>query len=86
MRQFSIHIDQAMAQLGDRLSGDALVNERLQNASNKFFRLNMLDQWTKFVQATSFSSGKHMIQENIEALLRTEVVELDSVCNQEQAN
>ena len=68
MRQFSIHVDQAMAQLGDRLSGDALVNERLQNASNKFFRLNMLDQWTKFVQATSFSSGKHMIADNIAKL------------------
>ena len=68
MRQFSIHVDQAMAQLGDRLSGDALVNERLQNASNKFFRLNMLDQWTKFVQATSFSSGKHMISDNIAKL------------------
>jgi LysM repeat protein len=70
MRQFSIHVDQAMAQLGDRLSGDALVNERLQNASNKFFRLNMLDQWTKFVQATSFSAGKHLINENIEALAK----------------
>ena len=68
MRQFSIHVDQAMAQLGDRLSGDALVNERLQNASNKFFRLNMLDQWTKFVQATAFSSGKHMVAENITKL------------------
>jgi hypothetical protein len=68
MRQFSIHVDQAMAQLGDRLSGDALVNERLQNASNKFFRLNMLDQWTKFVQATSFSSGKHMVADNIAKL------------------
>jgi LysM repeat protein len=68
MRQFSIHVDQAMAQVGDRLSGDALVNERLQNASNKFFRLNMLDQWTKFVQATSFASGKHMISDNIAKL------------------
>lgn len=68
MRQFSIHVDQAMAQVGDRLSGDALVNERLQNASNKFFRLNMLDQWTKFVQATSFSSGKHMVADNIAKL------------------
>jgi polyhydroxyalkanoate synthesis regulator phasin len=68
MRQFSIHIDQAMAQVGDRLSGDALVNERLQNASNKFFRVNMLDQWTKFVQATSFSSGKHMVADNIAKL------------------
>ena len=78
MRQFSIHIDQAMAQVGDRLSGDALVNERLQNASNKFFRLNMLDQWTKFVQAASFSSGKHMISENIEKLAANGTRKLDS--------
>ena len=30
----------------------------------------MLDQWTKFVQATSFSAGKHLINENIEALAK----------------
>ena len=77
MRQFSIHIDQAMAQVGDRLSGDALVNERLQNASNKFFRLNMLDQWTKFVQAASFSSGKNMISENISKLSANGTRKLD---------
>ena len=57
-----------MAQLGDRLAGAELVNETLQNASNKFFRVTMLDQWTKFVQTTSYASGKLLIKENIEAL------------------
>lgn len=68
MRSFSIHVDQALAQVGDRLAGDELVSETMQKASNKFFRLNMLDQWTKFVQSVSFSSGKHLINDNIKKL------------------
>ena len=68
MTKFSINMDQAMAQLGDRLGGAELVNETLQNASNKFFRVTLLDQWTKFVQTTSYASGKLLIKENIEAL------------------
>ena len=68
MRSFSIHVDQALAQVGDRLAGDELVSETMQKASNKFFRLNMLDQWTKFVQSVSFSSGKHLINDNITKL------------------
>ena len=68
MRNFSIHVDQALAQVGDRLAGDELVSETLQTASNKFFRFNMLDQWTKFVQSVSFSSGKHLINDNITKL------------------
>ncbi len=65
MRSFSIHVDQALAQVGDRLAGDELVHEGLQTASNKFFRLTLLDQWTKFVQSVSFSSGKNLINDNI---------------------
>ena len=68
MRDFSIHVDQALAQVGDRLAGDELMTEGLQKASNKFFRLNMLDQWTKFVQNVSHSSGKSLVTENIEKL------------------
>jgi hypothetical protein len=68
MRKFSIAMDQAMAQQGNRLAGDDLMNETLQNASNKFFRITLLDQWTKFVQTTSYASGKNLINENIQAL------------------
>ena len=68
MRKFSIHVDQALNQVGDRLAGDELVSEGLQNASNKFFRLNLLDQWTKFVQTVSHSTGKNLIDENIRKL------------------
>ena len=68
MRNFSIHVDQALAQVGDRLAGDELMTQSLQNASNKFFRLNLLDQWTKFVQNVSHASGKNLVNENIEKL------------------
>ena len=68
MRKYGIAMDQAMAQQGNRLAGDDLMNETLQNASNKFFRVTLLDQWTKFVQTTSYASGKNLITENIQAL------------------
>jgi hypothetical protein len=79
MRKFSININQNMAQLGNRLAGDDLVNEGMQNASNKFFRANMLDQWTRFVQTVSFSTGKRMIRENLEALAAYKNGPLDRV-------
>ena len=78
MRKFSIYVDQEMGQLGDRLTGDALINETMQKASNKFFRVNMLDQWTKFVQNVSFRSGKNLINENIEKLSKYGNNPLDS--------
>lgn len=79
MRNFSIHVDQALAQVGDRLAGDELMTVGLQNASNKFFRANFLDQWTKFVQNVSHSSGKSLVNENIEKLaLRYKNKALDS--------
>ena len=68
MRKFSIGMDQALAQQGNRLAGDDLMNESLQKASNKFFKLTLLDQWTRFVQTSSYASGKLLINENIEAL------------------
>ena len=68
MRKFSVAMDQAMAQQGNRLAGDDLMNESLQKASNKFYKLILLDQWTRFVQTASYASGKLLINENIEAL------------------
>ena len=68
MRKFSINVNQGLSQIGNRLAGDDLVNEKMQDVSNKFFRGNMLDQWTKFVQTVSFSTGKRLIHENLEAL------------------
>jgi len=68
LKQFSIAFEQSQAQLGQRLVGDDLATAGMQKVSNKFFRFNLLDQWTKFVQMTSFASGKNMIKENLEFL------------------
>ena len=62
-------MDQSAAQIGqNRIGGGELANETMQNLNNKFFRLTMLDQWTKFVQRTSFATAKNFIGENLEAI------------------
>lgn len=68
LKKHGIAMEQAQAQIGQRLVGDDLATESMQNISNKFFRINFLDQWTKFVQMTSFASGKNLIKENLELL------------------
>jgi hypothetical protein len=77
MRKFSINVNQNLSQIGNRLAGDDLVNEKMQDISNKFFRGNMLDQWTRFVQTVSFSTGKRLIHENLEALSQYKGGKLD---------
>lgn len=68
MQSLGIAMDQAAADVTDRLSGEALANETMRKVSNKFFRANFLDQWTKFVQMSSYITGKNMITDNIEEI------------------
>ena len=65
LKKHGIAMEQAEAQMGNRLAGDDLASETMQKVSNKFFRMNFLDQWTKFVQTATFASGKNLINENI---------------------
>ena len=65
MYEYSLAMEQGLSQVGNRLAGDDLLNETMQKASNKFFRLNFLDQWTKFAQITSFATGKRLVENNI---------------------
>jgi hypothetical protein len=66
--EHSIAVDHGLSQIGNRLAGDDLMNDTIQKASNKFFRINFLDQWTKFAQLTSYSTGKRLIESNAKAL------------------
>ena len=72
MQRFGIAMEQSAVSVADRLAGETLRNETMQNVSNKFFRYNLLDQWTKFVQTTSFITGKRMIMDNIDLLAKFE--------------
>lgn len=68
MKKFGIAMEQGADQIGNRLAGDDLVHEGMQKVSNKFFRINLLDQWTHFVQASSYATGKNMIERHLKDL------------------
>ena len=69
MRKFSLGMDMGLTQLENRLGGDDLQTKWMQKASSGFFKMTLLEDWTKFVQTSSFMSGKNLIEENIQALI-----------------
>jgi len=69
MRKFSLGMDMGLTQLENRLGGDDLQTKWMQNVSSGFFKITLLEDWTKFVQTSSFMSGKNLIEENIQALV-----------------
>ena len=67
MQSVGLAMEQSLASMADRLAGgDELTNGAMAWTSNKFFRITLLDQWTKFVQNTSYHAGKNMIRKNLE--------------------
>ena len=67
----SVAMDQAASQIGQhRIGGGDLNNEKMQKISNKFFRITLLDQWTKFVQRVSFAASKNFIEENLNTVAK----------------
>ena len=65
MNKVNIAMDQALADGAERLSGEALSTNAQRKVNNVFFRANFLDQWTKFVQLTSFTTAKELINDNL---------------------
>jgi hypothetical protein len=64
-------MDQASSQIGQhRIGGGDLNNEKMQRISNKFFRITLLDQWTKYVQRVSFAASKNFIEENLNTIAK----------------
>lgn len=68
MNEVGLALDQAVAEGAERLSGEAIANDTFRYINNKFFRLNLLDQWTKTVQMTSYITGKNLIKKNLEKI------------------
>ncbi len=67
MQSVGLAMEQSLVSMADRIAGgDELTNGAMAWTSNKFFRINLLDQWTKFVQNTSYHAGKNMIRKNLE--------------------
>jgi hypothetical protein len=68
LRETGRALEQAAADGIERLSGDQLSNTTMRKISNSFFKLTLLDQWTRTVQLASYTTGKRLITENIESL------------------
>jgi len=68
MNSVFLAVDEAMADLTNRLSGEGLQNETLKKAARGFYRFNLLIPWTKTVQLAAFSTGKDLIQSNLKQL------------------
>lgn len=68
LRETGRALEQAAADGIERLSGDQLSNTTMRKWSNAFFKLTLLDQWTRTVQLASYTTGKRLITENIESL------------------
>ena len=66
MYEFGLSVDQGISQIGNRLGGDDYYSQPLQNTSNAFFKITLLDDWTKFAQTVSYSTGKRLIVGNLE--------------------
>jgi len=66
MQEFGLVMEQSLESMADRLAGDMVSNEGMQKASNVFFRMTLLDQWTKFVQNVSFQTGKKYLTNTID--------------------
>ena len=63
-------LDPVLVDTVERLSGSLIRNSKLQKVNNTFFRITLLDQWTKFVQLTSYKTGKQLIIKNLKAIMR----------------
>jgi len=61
-------LEQAVMDRLEGLTGDALTSKSAQRIQNGFFKVNLLDQWTRTVQLASFTSGKRIITKNSEKL------------------
>tara|TARA_R100001460_G_scaffold62843_1_gene103056 strand:+ start:4730 stop:10717 length:5988 start_codon:yes stop_codon:yes gene_type:complete len=68
MNSVFLAVDEAMADLTNRLDGEGLQNETLKRGARGFYRLNLLIPWTKTVQLAAFSTGKDLIQSNLKQL------------------
>ncbi len=68
MQKYGLVLEQNLASMADRLAGEELASTTMAKASNWFFRVTMLDQWTKLVQNGSFQSAKMMFREHLQKI------------------
>ena len=68
MNSVFLAVDESLADVTNRLSGEGLQTESLKRIARGFYRFNVLIPWTKTVQLAAFSTGKDMITQNLAKL------------------
>ena len=85
LRETGRALEQAASDGIERLSGDTLSNTTMRKISNRFFKLTLLDQWTRTVQLASYTTGKRLITENIESLAaKASLLDTNQISNRMQ--
>jgi hypothetical protein len=70
MHRVFLGINQAVAQRIDGLAGEGIQSATAKKWQRGFFRLNLLEQWTRTVQLASFTMGKDLITQNLKKMNR----------------
>jgi len=70
MHRVFLGINQAVAQRIDGLAGEGIQSTKGKKIQSGFFRLNLLEQWTRTVQLASFTMGKDLITQNLRKMNR----------------
>ena len=68
LNEFGIALDLGIEDVVQRLAGEELHSKIGRKVNNVFFKVTLLDQWTKLVQTASFLSGKEIIQNNLKKI------------------
>ena len=72
MHRVFLGINQAVAQRIDGLAGEGVQSVVGKKIQDKFFKVNLLEQWTRTVQLASFTMGKDMITRNLKKIVELE--------------
>ena len=81
MHRVFLGINQAVAQRIDGLAGEGIQSTTAKKIQSGFFRLNLLEQWTRTVQLASFTMGKDLITQNLRKMNKLKDIEISKSGN-----
>ena len=81
MHRVFLGINQAVAQRIDGLAGEGIQSTTGKKIQSGFFRLNLLEQWTRTVQLASFTMGKDLITQNLRKMNKLKDIEISKSGN-----
>ena len=68
MQSVFLAVDEALADRIESLAGEGIQTEWVKKGGRMFFKANLLTDWTRFVQLTSFNVGKDIVHTNLTKL------------------